>query len=164
MKIIKTKTHVDNLQELRQRKAELKNRLDAEQMELRADWQELRADLRPSNIIADFAQSLLGSGPSDHLGSGARSSMADWQGPLSLATDLLVGNARARLILKVATPLFFTYLPLLTQRAKRISFKNPKTKVYGTLRKGIASLRSQLKQKKSDASNEIEEGDLIQPS
>lgn len=154
---------MDNLQELRQRKAELKNRLDSEQAELRADWQELRADLRPSSIITNFTQSLFG-GPSERSAQGTRGSMADWQGPLSLATDLLVGNARARLILKVATPLFFTYLPLLTQRAKRISFKNPKAKVYGTLRKGVASLRNQLQRKKSDASNELEEGDLIQPS
>lgn len=163
MKILKTKTHVDNLSELRQRKAELKNRLDAEQAELHSTWKEFRSDLRPKNIIADFAQSFLG-GPSEQSAKGPRGSMADWQGPLLLASDLLVGNARARLILKVATPLFLTYLPNLLRKTQSVSLNKSKAKVYGTLRKGISSLRNQLHRKKSDAAQGTESDDLIQPS
>jgi hypothetical protein len=163
MKILKTKTHVDNLHELRERKAELKNRLELEQAELRADWKEVRASLQPSQIITNFAQSLFG-GPSEQPMSGARGSMANWQGPLELATDLLVGNARARLILKVVTPLFLTFLPNLAQKTKGISLDKSKAKVYGTLRKGITSLRGQLKRREKTSEQETEADDLIQPS
>lgn len=158
-----TKTHVDNLRELRERKAELKTRLDREQAELRADWKEVRANLQPSQIIANFTQSLFG-GPSEQPMSGARGSMANWQGPLELATDLLVGNARARLILRVVTPLFLTYLPNLAQRTKGLSLDKSKSKIYGTLRKGVASLRTQLKRKKIETAQEIETEDVVQPS
>jgi hypothetical protein len=96
--------------------------------------------------------------------SGARGSMANWQGPLELATDLLVGNARARLILRVVTPLFLTYLPSLAQKTKGISLDKSKAKVYGTLRKGVAGLRSQLKRKKIENAQEIEAEDIVQPS
>lgn len=154
---------MNNLRELRERKAELKIRLQAEQSELRADWQELRADLQPSQIIANFTQSLFG-GPSEQPMSGTRGAMANWQGPLELATDLLVGNARARLILKVVTPLFLTFLPNLAQKTKGISLDKSKAKVYGTLRKGITSLRGQLKRRKKTSEQETETDDLIQPS
>ena len=160
MNILMTKTHVDNLKELRRRKAELKTRLEAEQAEIRTDWQELRTELRPSKLMANFAQSLLGT--SDQAG--ASGFTAGLQGPLRLATDLLVGNTRARVILKIVTPLVLTYLPKLAQKAKSITLDKSKAKVYGTLRKGIAGLRSQLKRKKEGAPQNLDAGDHIQPS
>ncbi len=163
MKLLKTKTHVDNLRELRERKAQLKTRLDTEQTELRASWQEVRANLQPSQIIANFAQSLFG-GSSEQSGKGASGLAANLQGPLQIATDLLVGNARARLILRVVTPLFLTYLPALAKRAKGISLDKSKAKLYGSLRKSVAGLRSQLKRKKTEAAQEIEAEDIVQPS
>ena len=162
MNILMTKTHVDNLKELRRRKAELKTRLEAEQAEIRTDWQELRTELRPSKLMANFAQSLLGT--SDQASAGASGFTAGLQGPLRLATDLLVGNTRARVILKIVTPLVLTYLPKLAQKAKSITLDKSKAKVYGTLRKGIAGLRSQLKRKKEGAPQNLDAGDLIQPS
>lgn len=162
MKILKTQTHVDNLNELRQRKAVLKARLDAEQAELRADWQELRTDLQPGRLMARFAQSLLS--PSEPSATGTGGVASALQGSLRLATDMLVGNARARLLLKLAMPLLLTYLPQLTQKVKGISLDKSKAKLYGTLRKGVAGLRSQLKRKKSDTAVETEPDDAIQAS
>lgn len=162
MNILKTKTHVDNMRELRQRKAELKSRLDAEQAELRANWKEVRANLQPSQIVANFAQSLFG-GPAEQPVSGKRG-MSEWQGPLQMATDLLIGNARARIILRVITPLLLTYFPGLIQKTKGMSIDKSKAKVYGTLRKGVASLRGRLKRKKTETAEEIEAEDIVQPS
>ena len=161
MNILRTKTHVDNLRELRQRKAELKARLDAEQAELREDWRELRAELRPNQIIAKFTQSLLGT--SDQTQAGSTGLAASLQGPLRLASDMLIGNTRTRLLLNLLTPLVLTYLPRLTQKVRGISLDKSKAKMYGTLRKGIAGLRSQLKRKKTDAPTETD-ADMIQPS
>lgn len=160
MKLLKTKTHVDNLDELRQRKAIVKARLDAEQAELHSAWKEVRSDLQPRKLMANFAESLLGASES----SGKSGFVSNLQGPLRLAADLLIGNARTRLFLKIATPLVLTYLPRLTQKARGISLNKSKAKIYSTLRKGISGLRSQLKRKKSDISNGIEDGDIIQPS
>ena len=160
MKILKLTTHPDNLKELRQRKAELKARLDAEQTALRATWQELRSDLRPSHLMANFAKSLLG--PSEQPGTSGM--VANLQGPLRMATDLLIGGSRTRLLLNIALPLVLTYLPRLTQKAKGISFDKSKAKVYGTLRKGIAGLRSQIKRKKDNPMLALDAGDIIQPS
>jgi hypothetical protein len=154
------KTHPDNLKELLQRKAELKARLAAEQTELRLTWQELRSDLRPSQLMTHFAKSLLS--PS---GQPATTGMAaNFQGPLRVATDLLVGNSRAKLLLNIALPLVLTYLPRLTQKVKGISFDKSKAKVYGSLRKGIAGLRSQIKPQKDAPVQESYIGDIIQPS
>lgn len=160
MNILKTTTHVDNLRELRQRKAALKTRLNAEQSELRATWQELRSDLRPSHLMANFAKSLLG--PSEQPGTSGMA--ANLQGPLRMATDLLIGGSRTRLLLNIALPLVLTYLPNLTQKVKGISLNKSKAKVYGTLRKGIAGLRSQIKRKKDVPMQELDAGDFIQPS
>ncbi|HRI59888.1 MAG TPA: hypothetical protein PK228_09195 [Saprospiraceae bacterium] len=162
MNILKTKTHVDNLNELRQRKAELKARLDTEQAEIRADWQELRSELRPSKLMANFAQSLLN--PPDQAGAGASGFASSLQGPLRMATDLLIGDTRSRVLLKIVTPLVLTYLPKLAQKVKGISLDKSKAKVYGTLRKGVAGLRSQFTRKKRDAPQETDTGDIIQPS
>lgn len=151
---------MDNLAELRQRKAELKVRLLAEQAELRTTWQELRKDLRPNEFMVDFAQSLFGkSGLSDSLGLSSK-----LQGPLRLATDLLFGSSRSKVLLNVAMPFILTHLPRLTQVVKGISFNKTKSNVYGTLRKGIAGLRSQIKRKKDVPQGESVAGDIIQPS
>ncbi|GAB4498039.1 MAG: hypothetical protein OHK0019_32740 [Saprospiraceae bacterium] len=161
MKLLKTTAHVNNLDELRQRKAIVKARLDAEQAELQATWKEIRSDLQPRKLMANFAESLLGA----YASSGKTGFASNLQGPFRLAADLLIGNARTRLFLKIATPLVLTYLPRLTQKARGISLNKSKAKIYSTLRKGVSGLRSQLKRKKSDTSNGIEDGgDIIQPS
>jgi hypothetical protein len=160
MKIMKMTTHPDSLRELRLRKAELKVRLDAEQATLRSTWQELRSDLKPSHLMASFAKSLLG--PSEQPGTSGMA--ANLQGPLRMATDLLIGGSRTKLLLNIALPLVLTYLPRLTQKAKGISFDKSKAKVYGTLRKGIAGLRSQIKRKKDIPLQVLDAGDIIQPS
>lgn len=149
MKLLKTQTHVDNLNELRRRKAEVKARLDREQVELRADWQELRSELKPGRLMASFAKSLLSPSESGSSGPGGIGSVL--QGPLRMATDLLVGNARMRVLLKVLTPLVLTYLPRFSQKIGSMSFQKSKANLYGTLRKGVSGLRSQLNRKKTEA-------------
>jgi hypothetical protein len=149
MKILKTKTDVDNLRELRQRKAALKAQMEAEQAELRAAWQEARANLEPMKIAGDVAQSLLGIGESKGGSSGLPA-------PLHLATDLLIGSARTRLLVKLLAPLALNYLPQLAQKAKDFSLTETKSTAYSTLRKGIAGLRSQLRRHKNAPESPVE--------
>lgn len=152
MKLLKTQTHVDNLNELRRRKAEVKVRLDREQAELRAEWQEVRTELKPARLMANFAKSLLSPSEPNVPGPGGVATVL--QGPLRMATDLLVGNARMRVLLKVLTPLVLTYLPQFSQKIGNMSFQKSKAKLYGTLRQGVSGLRSQLHRKKAEAPTE----------
>lgn len=163
MKLLKTKTHPDNLLELRRRKAELKMRLDAEQAELRAEWEEARHDLRPSQLVAHFVRSLFSSSDSSSKADSSELT-TNLQAPLRIATNLLVGSGRARALINVLLPLVLPYLPRLTQKAKGISLNKTKVKVYSTLRKSITGLRSKLKRKKADKLQESDAVDIIQPS
>jgi hypothetical protein len=157
MKMFKTKSDVDDLRELRQRKAELKLRIEAEQVEIRSAWQDFRANMEPVKIAADVAQSLLGFSDSN-----GKSSLL--LAPLRLAADLFIGSSRAKLLFTLAAPLALTYLPQLTNKIKGFSLKETKPKIYGALRKGVAGLRSQLRRKKADAPSETEADDIVQPS
>jgi hypothetical protein len=56
-----------------------------------------------------------------------------------------------RVLLKVLTPLVLTYLPRFSQKIGSMSFQKSKANLYGTLRKGVSGLRSQLNRKKTEA-------------
>lgn len=154
MKLLKIKTKVENLDQLRQRKAELQSRIKSEKAEILASWQEIRGDLEPGKIIANAAQSLLGF--SEQPGGGKSGAAARLQGPLQVATNLLVRSPQTRLLLELAVPLILTYLPRITKKVKGISLDKTKVKMYGTMRKGIAGLRKQLHRKKNNVMPEME--------
>lgn len=154
MKLLKIKTKVENLDQLRQRKAELQSRIKSEKAEILASWQEIRGDLEPGKIIANAAQSLLGL--SEQPGRGKPGAAMRLQGPLQVATNLLVRSPQARLLLELAVPLVLTYLPRIVNKVKGISVDKTKVKLYGTMRKGVAGLRKQLHRKKSDVTPETE--------
>ncbi len=149
MKILTTKTDVENLRALRQRKAELKIRMEQERAALVQTWQEVRADMEPSKIAANVARSLLGlsSGPRTGV-AGPTDSAALLQLPLKLATDFFL-TGRTRMLVNLAAPLVLSLLPKLTQKARSISFSGAKTKTFGALRRRVAGLRSRLKRKKA---------------
>ena len=164
MKILTTKADVDNLSELRQRKAELKARITAEQAEIRETWQTVRTDFEPSRLVGTVAKSLLGFSdkPGTAADQGALGMAAGLQGPIKVATDLFVRDPRIALLLKFVAPLAVAYWPHIIRRAKKLT--PTKTKMYGSLRKGVAGLRKQLKRKKSDTPQAADTEDIIQPS
>jgi len=113
MKILTTKADVDNLSELRQRKAELKARITAEQAEIRETWQTVRTDFEPSRLVGTMAKSLLGISdkPATTADQTALSMASDLQGPLKIATSLFVRDPRIALLLKFVAPLAVAYWP-----------------------------------------------------
>jgi hypothetical protein len=147
MTILKTKADVDNLSELRRRKAELKVKMDAEQAEIKEVWQEVRSDLQPGEIIGQAIKSMLGMSkktetPADQAALGWASRL---KGPLSLVSSLFVRDPKVALLLKVVTPLTVAYLPGLARKAKEIT--PDKKDLIGALRKGVSGLRRRLKKK-----------------
>jgi hypothetical protein len=158
MKILTTKTPVNNLAALQRRKAELKTCLDVQQAELKSAWQEVRADLQPARIAERFAQSLLG----DDGASGGKGP-AYMPGALRFAGALLIGNTRTRLLFNLIAPFAVAYLPRIVRQVKGISLNKTKRQVYGSLRKGVAGLRSQLKRRKNPP-EEAPAEEIIQPS
>lgn len=147
MTILKIKSDVDNLDELRRRKAALKEKLDAEQTEIKEVWQEVRSDLQPGEIVGQAIKSMLGlSGKSENpADEAALGWAARLNGPLRVATNLFVRDPRVALLLKVVTPLTVAYLPGLARKAKEIA--PGKKDLIGVLRKGVSGLRNKLKKK-----------------
>ncbi len=146
MTILKTKADVDNLSELRKRKADLKAKLDAEQAEIKEVWQEVRSDLQPKHIIGNAVKSMLGlpDKPETAADEAALGWASQLKGPLQLASNLFVRDPRVALLLKVA-PLTVAYLPGLARKAKEIA--PDKKDFLGLLRRGVAGLRKKLKRK-----------------
>lgn len=164
MKILTTKADVDNLRELRQRKAELKARLVAEQAGIRETWQTVRTDFEPSRLVGTVAKSLLGISDKSATATdqSALGMAAGLQGPLKMATDLFVRDPRIALLLKFVAPLAVAYWPHIIRKAKKIT--PTKAGMYGSLRKGVAGLRKQIRRKKSDTPPTVGTEDIIQPS
>lgn len=164
MTILKTKADVDNLRELHQRKAELKTRMAAEQTEILNAWQAVRTDFEPAQLVGTVAKSLLGIAdkPATDADQRALGMANNLKVPLKIATDLLVRNSRFALLLRLLAPMAVAYWPRVLEKVKKGT--PGKTKIYGTLRKGVTGLRQQLRRKKSAAPLQAEEDDIVQPS
>ncbi len=148
MTLLKTTTKVDNLEELRQRKAALKARLDTERTELIASYQALRSEFEPAKLVTNVARSLLGIRKKDTGKTGEGTDFATrFSGPMQVVTDLLVREPRIRLLFKYVAPLIITYLPQVVRKAKDITPE--KAEVYGFLRQGVAGLRKKFHKKKA---------------
>ena len=147
MTILKIKSDVDNLDELRRRKAALKEKLDAEQTEIKEVWQEVRSDLQPGHIIGRAVKSVLGisSQPENDVDEAALGWASQLKGPLKIVADLFVRHPAASLLLKVVPPLTVAYLPRIARKVKEIA--PGKKDLIGVLRKGVSGLRNKLKKK-----------------
>ena len=145
MTILKTKADVDTLAELRQRKAQLKAQMQAEETEIKTIWQEVRSDLEPGELAGQALKSMLGFNKKNKNASddAALNLAGRLSGPLRLVTDVLVRDPKVALLLKLATPLSVAYLPKITRKAKEAI--PTKGKLFGALRKGVAGLRKRLK-------------------
>ena len=145
MTILKTKADVDSLSELRRRKAELKLKIDVEQVEIKEAWQDVRSDLQPKHLLGRAVKSMLGisTEPENDVDEAAIGWASRLKGPLKIVADLFVRHPAASLLLKVVPPLTVAYLPRIARKVKEIS--PDKKSLFGALRKGVAGLRKKLK-------------------
>ena len=153
MTLLKTTTKVDNLEQLRQRKAALKAKLDAEQADLLAGYQVLRTELDPTKLLTNVARSLLGMSETGAAkASGEPGLSSRFSGPLQVVADLLIREPRMRFLFKYIAPLLISYLPQRVRRAKEITPE--KAEVYGFMRRSVSGLRKQFHRKKTTATEE----------
>lgn len=145
MTILKTKADVDTLNELRQRKAALKAKIDVEETEIKEIWHEVRSDLEPGELAGQAIRSALGLNDKNKTAAdeAALGFASRLNGPLRLVADVLVRDPKVALLLKLVTPLTVAYLPKIFRKAK--SAIPEKRQFFGALRKGVAGLRKRLK-------------------
>lgn len=146
MPIFQTKKDVDNLTELRKRKAELKAQLEKEKAELQATVLLVREDMKPANFIKHAVTGFLGiDQKSDQTEDSNAKPGLGWGLPLQLLADALIPNRRIANLIKTLGPAALIYAPKL---AKKAGDAIPsKAAIYGTMRSKIAGLRSKLKKK-----------------
>lgn len=143
-------TKVDNLEQLRQRKAALKTRMDVERTELMATYQALRAEMEPAKLVTNVARSLLGiKEKATDKTSGITDFATRFSGPMKVVADLLVREPRIRLLVKYIAPLIITYLPQVARKARDITPE--KAEIYGFLRQGVTGLRKKFHKKRTAA-------------
>ncbi len=150
MNIFISREKIDSLEELRQRRAELKAQIDQQRDELENTVSELRRDFRPARLIrtiaADFFKPDTPSGTKDDEKSGFASNM---KFPLQLATDLFARDPRVAIALRVVTPLVLKYLPELASLAGRARDAVPgRAELLSALRNNVSKLRKKLPGKK----------------
>jgi hypothetical protein len=144
--------HLHNLQELQRRKTELKAQIEREQAELQETVRQIKDELTPANIVRKAITSLWKkddtSSPatSGNLPGGGDAGMSV---PVQLLVDLLIGNPRIATLVKQFAPVLIAAVPRLVRKAG--DAMPDKAKVYGTMSKGIHSLRNRLRRKRNKA-------------
>ncbi|MEO6039612.1 MAG: hypothetical protein ABIQ93_14455 [Saprospiraceae bacterium] len=137
------RTDVDNLAELRRRKAALKERLEMERSELQATVKELRENLTPATIARQVVGSFFqGDQPAGEGKKGLAG--VNWQGPLRLATSLLVRDPRASFLLYNVTPFVLRTAPKIWRKAS--DALPTREKVFGNLRLRVRRLRARFRE------------------
>ena len=144
------RTDADNLAELRRRKAVLKARLETERSELQTTVQELREHWTPATIARQVLGSFFDSDQAEGTDKKGPLAGINWQGPLRLATSVLVRDPRASFLLNNFAPFALRMAPKIWQRASK-SLPS-KTKVFGTLRLRVRKLRARFREVQDESS------------
>ncbi len=144
-----TMTDVDNLAELRRRKALLKTKLETERQELQATLQELRENLTPAiiarQVIGSFFQGDQKEEETEKKGLAA----VNWQGGLRLVTSLLVRDPRASFLLNNVAPIALRLAPKIWEKANDVL--PSRTKIFGSMRKRVGKMRARFQEVEDDS-------------
>lgn len=139
------KKDINNLAELQRRKAELKAKLALEKAEIIKTVQLVREDMRPANLVKNAVTSFLGLDDLKEETTGGGKIAGALRMPLSILTDVLIGNRRLNFLVKSLTPVALDVAPKLVQKAG--SMLPEPAAVYGKMRSGINRLRKRLHKK-----------------
>lgn len=148
MTILANREKIDSLEELHQRRAELKATIDKQRNELEQTVVELRQDFRPARIIRNIASDFFK--PDKSTDGDEKSGFAsNMKFPLQLASDLFVRDPRIAIALRVVTPLVVKYLPKLADLAGKARDVVPgRAELLSALRNNVSKLRKKLPRKK----------------
>lgn len=149
MNILLSREKIDSLEELRQRRAELKASIDQQRAELEQTVTELRRELRPARIVRSIAADFFKPDKPDATEDGKSGFASNMKFPLQLASDILIRDPRIAIALRVVTPLVVKYLPELASLASRARDAVPgRAELLSALRNNVSKLRKKLPSKK----------------
>lgn len=145
MNIFISREKIDSLEELRQRRAELKDQIETQRDELENTVSELRRDFRPAKIIRNIAADFFNPDTPSSKDDGKSGFADSIKFPLQLATNLLVRDPRIAIALRVVTPLVLKYLPELGGMADKVRSSVPgKAQLLSALRNNVSKLRKKI--------------------
>lgn len=148
---------MNSLEELRRRKAELKEKIEQQRLELQHTFLEVRQEIEPANLLKKAVSGMFSFTP-DKQSDGNAPVFERLPASLRFLIDLLVKDSRWALLLKFLAPVAIGYWPT----AKKASVadvpeteatapeppkKSTKAKIYGGLRQSVANLRESLHKK-----------------
>lgn len=156
MNIFISREKIDSLEELRQRRVELKAQIDQQRDELENTISELRREFRPARIIRNIATDFF-KPDNDGTKEDEKSSFAsNMKFPLQLAGDLFVRDPRVAIALRVVTPLVLKFLPELASLAGKARDAVPgRAELLSALRNNVSKLRKKLPSKKHKTADTI---------
>lgn len=147
---------MDSLNELRRRKAELKDRIDQQQNELKQTFQEVREEIEPAKLLKKAVGGMFNFKQDVQSGFFNR-----LPAPLSFAADLLIKDPKWGFVVKFVAPLALKYLKKepkenTENNAEEIPEVSMKKKVFGSLRRGVSKLRNSLRKNKNKTGDQPE--------
>ena len=156
MNIFISREKIDSLEELRQRRAELKAVIDQQRDELENTVVELRREFRPARLIRNIAADFF-KPDTDGTKEDEKSNYAsNMKFPIQLASDLFVRDPRIAIALRVVTPLVVKLLPELASLAGRARDAVPgRAELLSALRNNVSKLRKKLPSNKHKIAESI---------
>jgi len=149
---------INNLAELQRRKEVLKAQLAREKAELIYTVHLVREDMKPENLVKNAVSSFLGIDDMKETPVGGKIAGA-LRMPLSILTDVLIGNRRLNFLVKSLTPAVLDIGPKLVQKAGDM-LPEPGA-IYGKMRESVAGLRKRLHKKSMKKEEPAHENDNL---
>jgi hypothetical protein len=140
---------IDSLEELRQRRAKVKAKIDLQKTELEVTVKELRRELRPARLVRNIVADIFKPDTPSASDNGKSGFASNIKFPLQLATDLLSRDPRIGFALRIVTPLVVKYLPELANLAGKARNALPgRAELLSALRNNVSKFRKKLPAKK----------------
>ena len=142
-----------NLVELQRQKAELKAKIELQQIELKNIFLEVRQEVEPAFLLKKAVTGMFSFSQNKPKDPQTNEILQQLPAPLRVLIDLLVKDSRWALLIKLLAPVAMNLLP--SKAEEPTSEEHPeappktalKSKLYGNLRRGVAKLRSSLHKK-----------------
>lgn len=139
---------MNSLEELQQKRALLKVQIEQQRIDLKSTFLEVREEIEPSFLLKKAVRGLFK--PAKNDTSGVVNLTEGFPGSFLFLVDIFVKNKGVALLIKTITPVLLSFVPNLKAAfsQKKSIEDSPestlKSNIYGSLRRGVASLRSQI--------------------
>jgi len=140
--------NMDSLTQLQRRKAALSAKLELQRSELKDTLLDLRQEIEPSKILGKALGGIFGlsgkGGAANTIGA-----TGQLPAPIAFVMDVLLRDSRWAFLLKWAVPLVLRFWAKSSATTVPLGDTSPskplKSRFYGQLRRGVSSLRTQIR-------------------